>query len=30
VKLKDVYLGLVRLAFRVIHVRRRVKTVNRP
>ncbi len=29
-KLRDVYLGLVRLIFGFIHVRRRVRTVNRP
>jgi transposase len=29
-KLKEVYLGLVRLIFGFIHVRRRAKTVNRP
>jgi transposase len=29
-KLKDVCLGLVRLIFGFIHVRRRAKTVNRP
>jgi transposase len=29
-KLKDVYLGVVRLVFGFIHVRKRAKTVNRP
>ena len=29
-KLKDVYLGLVRLIFGFIHVRRRARTVNTP